>query len=99
MEETNYLLICLAEECAEVQHRIAKALRFGLDEIEPGQDYTNAERIEIETNDLYTVIGMLNSSGLTIRHRPEFMIAKRDKVTKFMEYSRKRGVLKCSSKH
>ncbi len=31
MNKTEYLLVCLAEECAEIQQAVDKALRFGLD--------------------------------------------------------------------
>ena len=49
------MLIILIEECAEVQHRAAKALRFGLGETEPGQVFTNKERLEEELGDLDAV--------------------------------------------
>jgi len=32
MNRTEHLLVCLAEECAEVGQAVAKALRFGLDD-------------------------------------------------------------------
>jgi hypothetical protein len=49
------LLIILMEEAAEVQQRAAKALRFGLDEIQPGQELTNANRIEDEVGDFIAI--------------------------------------------
>ena len=52
MNTIEHLLTCLAEECDEVGQRVMKALRFGLDEIQPGQDFTNAERIVLELHDL-----------------------------------------------
>jgi hypothetical protein len=56
---TRELLICAAEECAEVTQRITKALRFGLDEVHPGQPLTNAQRIAGELGDLQAVVNML----------------------------------------
>lgn len=99
LNETEYLLTCCAEECAEIQHRIAKAQRFGLHEIEPGpgQFLTNAERIVGELLDLKAVLQMLFSRG-TLR-RPsqrdsDFMVElKRDKVLRYMEQSRRGGFL------
>jgi hypothetical protein len=35
INETDHLLACLAEECAEVSQRVMKALRFGINEIQP----------------------------------------------------------------
>jgi len=48
----EHLLICLAEECSEVVQRITKALRFGLDEVQPGQEFTNSQRIGQELIDV-----------------------------------------------
>lgn len=52
------ILIILIEECAEVQHRASKLLRFGRDEKQVGQEYTNAERLSQEIGDLETIIAM-----------------------------------------
>lgn len=46
MKRHEHLLSILAEECCEVGQRVSKALRFGLDEVQPGQDLSNAERIK-----------------------------------------------------
>lgn len=46
------LLVILMEECAEVQQRAAKALRFGLEDVEQGQDLTDRERLSLEVGDL-----------------------------------------------
>ena len=72
MDHTQYLLVCLAEECAEVSHRAMKALRFGLDEIQPGQTLTNRERLVEELHDLISVAAILNTmaslnSGAAVR--------------------------------
>lgn len=56
---TRELLEILAEEAAEVIHRVQKAQRFGLDEIQPGQQLTNAERIAEECGDFVQVMHML----------------------------------------
>lgn len=50
------LLTVLAEECAVVQQRICKALRFGLEEVQPGQPHNNAFRIGLELGDLLEVV-------------------------------------------
>ena len=50
------LLEILIEECAEVQQRATKMLRFGVKEIQPGQELTNAQRLSAEVGDLQVVI-------------------------------------------
>jgi hypothetical protein len=55
----DYLIICLAEECAEVAQRCSKMLRFGKDNVQEGQFLTNAERLIYEYNDLRAVVEML----------------------------------------
>jgi len=58
------LLTLLSEECAEVIQRVTKALRFGLDEVQPGQHLTNAERILQEFADVQAVFAALEAKGL-----------------------------------
>lgn len=48
----EHLFVCLAEECSEVVQRITKALGFGLDEVQPGQEFTNSQRIGQELIDV-----------------------------------------------
>jgi len=91
----EHLLSCLAEECCEVGQRVSKALRFGLDEIQAGQDQTNAERIADELDDLIAVARILQGE----KALPEFMptqisiLMKQAKIEKFMAISRNEGVL------
>ena len=99
MNRTEHLLTCLAEEAAEVAHRVSKALRFGLDEVQPGQKLTNAQMIEQELNDLIAVADMLMEFRvLTKPHMiPDFeaqIEAKKARVERFMEYAERRGTLR-----
>jgi hypothetical protein len=48
----QFLSDLLQEECNEVGQRASKLSRFGHDEIQPGQPYTNYERLEDELDDL-----------------------------------------------
>jgi NTP pyrophosphatase (non-canonical NTP hydrolase) len=92
MNRTEHLLTCLAEECAEVAQRVSKALRFGLTEVQPGQDKDNAERISEELGDLYAVALILADEGvIPLAEAP--LTAKRDKIERFMSISREQGVL------
>lgn len=96
MNRKEYLLECLSEECDEVSQRISKALRFSLEEIQPGQPLNNAERIVEELHDLFSVVSILNEEAIISFDLPseEIVEAKKAKIEKFMEISRKQGVLK-----
>lgn len=52
------ILTILIEECAEVQQRATKLLRFGATEIQSNQDLTNVERLSLEIGDLQFMILM-----------------------------------------
>lgn len=92
MKRHEHLLIILAEECAEVAQRATKALRFGLDEVQPGQERTNAQRIMGEMNDLFTVVEMLQRDGkLPATPGPAERVAKVEKIEWFLNYSRQLG--------
>lgn len=98
MTRTEHLLTILAEECCEVAQRATKALRFGLDEIQPGQELSNAARINGELLDLFAVCEMLGSSGIkcgNFFHSKEVdaIRAKKSKVEDFLAYSSECGTL------
>lgn len=96
MNRTEHLLTILGEEGVEVSQRCSKALRFGLAEIQPGQELTNAERIRGEYIDLLAVMRMLVEEGaiapVTDDDLP-LLEQKRQKVEKFLSYSRDCGTL------
>ena len=96
MNRTEHLLTTLGEEGVEVAQRCTKALRFGLTEVQPGQDLNNAQRIRGEFIDLLAVMRMLVEEGaiepVTDADLPA-MEAKRQKVEKFLDYSRAMGTL------
>jgi flagellar biosynthesis/type III secretory pathway chaperone len=77
------LLIILMEECAEVQQRASKALRFGLDEIQDGQAYDNVQRLSFEVGDLIAVITSCNELNLInddiVRDQHSTKLAKLEK--------------------
>jgi len=97
MDRREHLLTCLAEECTEVGQRVAKALRFGLDEVQAGQTLTNRQRIAEEYRDLVAVANILVEEGILAVHemavRQKDVEAKRAKIERFMEISRREGVL------
>lgn len=89
MNETEHLLTVLSEECAEVAQRACKAARFGLTEVQPGQQEDNTRRLERELADLLAVADLLG-----LRVREEDKAAKIEKLKKFMGYAREVGTLK-----
>lgn len=94
MNMKQYLLTCLSEECAEVIQRVSKALRFGLYEIQPGQELDNEQRIELELTDLVAVIDLLEQFGVILMPYNKRRIAeKKTKVMQFAEYSKECGIL------
>ena len=94
MTKIQYLLVCLAEESAEVAQRATKALRFGLDEAQPGQSLSNAEHILEELEDLQIIVDMLREEGALSERQPalseiysSLLKRKRAKVLKYMDYA------------
>jgi hypothetical protein len=95
MTRTEHLLWCLSEECSEVAQRASKAARFGLSEIQEGQSLNNSERIWQEFADLLAVYHMMVDDGLVdkVIHNGPLMMAKKEKVEKYLRYSAERGTL------
>ena len=100
LNKLEYILVQIQEECAEVSQRAAKAVRFGVYEKQPGQEKTNLERLEEEAIDLLTMLSMLDDelkhSMLTFNDDTKFLLAvntKKEKVLKYMDYSREKGLL------
>lgn len=94
MTRKEYLLLVLSEECNEVGQRVSKALRFGLDEKQQGQDLSNQDRLIQEFNDLITVMEMLNDEYFFDRiYNDEQQIAKRKKIEKYFDYSVELGIV------
>ena len=96
MNRQEHILTIVAEECAEIAQRASKALRFGLDEIEPGEDDDNFERMLAEFADLCGVLELVRPGasieGMTKALRPKIN-AKKDRVESFLSYSKERGTL------
>jgi NTP pyrophosphatase (non-canonical NTP hydrolase) len=58
------ILTTLIEEAAEVIQRATKLMRFGRDEIQPGQPLTNAERLACEIGDFAGMVTFAINAGL-----------------------------------
>ncbi len=101
MTRTEHLLTILAEEGAEVAQRATKALRFSLSEVQPGQPFTNAERILAEFNDLQAMIEMLQREGAlsypSAHQWNNDISAKTAKVEHYLKLSAECGTLNATS--
>lgn len=96
LTKEQYLLIQLAEECAEVSHRVSKALRFGLAEVQEGQTLTNSERLVAEIVDCVAVMDVIHDAGILDLNDTVLEAKfeeKKDKIAKYMAYSRDNGIL------
>ena len=104
MKETDYLLFCLSEECIEASKELlevgklaCKTFRFGADDrnVEgPPDGPTNRERLVAELNDVLGTIGALAEAGLIPKDWIDSAAQerKKQKLLKFMDYSRKHGI-------
>lgn len=95
MNLSENLLTILIEECNETAQRATKALRFGLTEVQPGQDKTNAERIVYEFNDIVAVMELLRKRSEYFPEiiNREMILLKKEKITKYTFLSYKEGAI------
>lgn len=63
MTREQYLLTKLGEECNETAQRASKAIVFGLDDIQIGQDENNAERLRNEFCHIVAYMELLRDEG------------------------------------
>jgi NTP pyrophosphatase (non-canonical NTP hydrolase) len=95
MTKEQFLLLKLAEECAEVAQRCSKQIQFGKHEVQNGQALTNGERLKNEIKDLMVLVTMLEE----IKEIPEIdnfsqaHINKRIKLQKYLDLSTQLGML------
>lgn len=98
MNRLEHLLTILGEECSELHQEACKALRFGVDE-QRDLPTSNLERMQKEYNDLLAMIEMINDEIFNVDramllHRDIHLInAKREKVEKYLIYSKECGAL------
>jgi len=94
MERQEHLLTIIIEECDEISQRATKALRFGLTEKQKDQDFTNAQRLVYEFNDLIAVMKMMEREGLLPEiYNGSMQNLKIDKIEQYLKYSSECGTL------
>lgn len=91
MTKEQYLLLLLMEECTEVSQRASKAIRFGLNEVQKGQDYSNSYRIMHEMADLVAVYQMLAEEDVLPHVSSDLIDVKKEKIEKYYQYSKELG--------
>jgi hypothetical protein len=95
MTRDEHLYTIAGEEGVEIAQRCSKAVRFGGTEVQPGQGMDNRQRILQEFADLVGVLELLGFDIGIPAHsalRP-WIDAKKEKVEKFLAYSRECGTL------
>ncbi|KVC49924.1 hypothetical protein WS58_06270 [Burkholderia pseudomultivorans] len=100
MTITQYLLVKIAEEAAEVVQIALKTAHFGLSETQPGRAETNAQRIYAELNDLNAMVLRLNDVAFgEFHYEPDHMAMARKmaKVEHYLAYSRSLGLVETAS--
>lgn len=94
MNRKEHLFTIISEECNEVGQRASKALRFGVNEVQPGQELTNAQRLIYEFSDLMAVMEMLVDEGHLPYVFDRIMIEKKKKkIEEYIQYSKIMGTL------
>lgn len=100
MNINEHLLVCLAEEGAEIAQDADKSLRFGVKDVNfliPNGP-NNTERLVNELNDLLGVADMLVKQGVIPKNWqcPFKQLKKKTKVIQMMKYSKRVGALQCT---
>jgi len=97
MTREQFLLIKLSEECAEVSQRALKQIQFGINEVQEGNPFTNAQRLKSELLDLFCIVKILEDSQAFEEFTgEEFDLALENKIKKlqkYVDYSYSLGVL------
>ena len=98
MNKGEYLMVVAAEECAEIQENISKAIRFGVANHHPDKpETTNGHEILKEFNQLRAVIDMLiigeHIPGISHEEANEIYRDKVAAVKHWQAYSKGIGML------
>jgi len=84
------------EELSEAQHAVSKCLRFGLDDVKDG--VMNVDYLTQELTDISAIIDLIEDGGdiidsMSTEEWDKAVIEKKEKVQKYMKYSKDRGCL------
>lgn len=94
MDTYEHVMTTLGEEGNEVAVRVSKVLRFGTDDIEPGQELTAIERLENEIHDfLGALVEVVDRVYINAPTDEAKILAKRVKMLKMLSYARSQGTV------
>ena len=92
MNNQEYNLVKIIEECAEVQEACTKILRFGMHGKVPQCDNSNLDRLRLELGDLTVAIQLLEYSiGESLEISEDELDLKRGRFTEFKDVSGRLG--------
>lgn len=84
-----HFLACVGEECGEIQQEIGKAIRFGIDDINPVTKERNGDAIIREFNDLCGAMITLFDCSLDDIFQYQDVNNKSKKIMKWLEYAKR----------
>lgn len=95
MNLLEHLLTCTAEEGGEVSQAAHKALRFGLDDINPKTQRTNLQDIVSEFNDLIGALELLQEEGVNLQglYDRQAIDSKKARIKHWLGHSKSVGTL------
>jgi len=94
MNNQEYNLIKVIEECAEVQEACSKILRFGMYSTNPSTQESNLDKLRSELGDLTVAVQLLEENmGLELETSDYGLGLKLDRFLKFRELSVEIGIL------
>jgi len=85
-EDTKEILLILQEEAIEVAKEVSKIMRFGPDQIAPGKELTNMQRLQDELGDLYAMVELLTKQKVGVSTNG-ISVAKKAKFQKLKQWS------------
>lgn len=78
----------IIRECVDLQQRLVKAMRFGMDEVQAGQAEDNVTRIGVEAGELLHVIDRAQRAGVVRQADLEAgIIRKIERLDRYMQTS------------
>lgn len=95
MDLHEHLITCTAEEGCEIGQAGHKALRFGLDDVNPKTGRTNRGDLVAEVNDLIGVLELLQENGIQLPglYDRTAIDAKKARVMTWLDHSHAVGTL------
>lgn len=91
LSKLDYTLIHLIEEASEIQKAASKALRFGIDHIDPKNNKPNIQNISDELHDLDSIKIILQTEFRLPYPTDEFAKSQHEKGDKMFEYAKSLG--------